>query len=115
MGAVNLIPDGEALPIVSEHCGPSTDCFSSVYRHEVTRDPICQSYRVASLHGYFAAGGAVVGLGPNGIKLASELLLYQLLTQCLPGFDHQREALGPPFLDARLHPMRACGVHNQRP
>src|SRR5687767_11315733 len=50
----------------------------------------------------------------NGIKLASDLLVYQLLPQFLPGFDHQGEALGPPFLDARLHAMGACRVHNQR-
>jgi hypothetical protein len=25
---------------------------------------------------------------PNGMKLAFEFLLYQLLTQYLPGFDH---------------------------
>jgi hypothetical protein len=50
----------------------------------------------------------------NGIKLASELLLDQLLTQFLPGFDHQREALGPPFLDARFHAMRSDGVDAQR-
>jgi hypothetical protein len=37
-----------------------------------------------------------VGSGPNGINLTSDLLLDQLLTQFLPGFDHQRETLGPP-------------------
>jgi hypothetical protein len=51
---------------------------------------------------------------PNAMKLTSEFLLYQLLTQFLPGFDHQRDALGPPLLDARLHPMRACRAHDQR-
>ena len=55
-----------------------------------------------------------LGSWPNGIKLASELLLDQLLTQCLPGFDHKREAFGPPFLDARLHAMRSDGVDDQR-
>ncbi len=30
--------------------------------------------------------------------------------QCLPGFDHEREALGPPFFDAWLHAMRLPGV-----
>jgi hypothetical protein len=54
------------------------------------------------------------GSWPNGIKLASKLLLYQLLTQCLPRFDHQREALGPPLLDARLHAMRSDRVDDQR-
>jgi hypothetical protein len=54
-----------------------------------------------------------IGADPNGIKLASELLLDQLLTQCVPGFDHQGEALGPPFLDARLHSMRSDGVDDQ--
>jgi hypothetical protein len=49
------------------------------------------------------------------MKLTSELWLDQLLTQFLPGFDHEREALGPPLLDARLHPMRADGVHDQGP
>jgi hypothetical protein len=48
------------------------------------------------------------------MELPSELLLYQLLTQFLPGFDHEREALEPPFLDARLHPMGAYVVHDQR-
>jgi hypothetical protein len=48
------------------------------------------------------------------MKLASELLLEQLLTQCLPGFDQQREALGAPFLDARLHSMRSDRVDDQR-
>jgi hypothetical protein len=57
---------------------------------------------------------SIVGSWVNGIKLASDLLVYQLLTQCLPGFDHQREALGSPLLDARLHPMGADGVHDQR-
>src|SRR4030095_14106633 len=28
----------------------------------------------------------------NGIKLTSKLLLYQLVTPCLPGFDHQGKA-----------------------
>jgi hypothetical protein len=51
---------------------------------------------------------------PNGMKLASELLLDHLLTQFLPGFDHQWEALGSPFLDARLHAMRSDGVDDQR-
>ena len=37
--------------------------FSSVYRHGVTRDPLCQGYRVAPLYGYFAAGGAIVDTG----------------------------------------------------
>jgi hypothetical protein len=47
------------------------------------------------------------GQEPNGIKLTSELLLEQLLTQFLPGLDHQWEAFGAPLLDARLHPMGA--------
>jgi hypothetical protein len=41
------------------------------------------------------------------MKLAAELLLDQLSTQCLPGCDHAGEALGAPFLDTGLHPMRA--------
>jgi hypothetical protein len=57
-------------------------------------------------------GVAIDTSGPNGIKFASELLLYQLLTQFLPGFDQKGEALGPPLLDARLHPMGAHGVHD---
>ncbi len=48
------------------------------------------------------------------MKLGSDLLVYQLLTQCLPGFDHQREALGSPLLDPRLHAMRSDGVDDQR-
>jgi hypothetical protein len=40
--------------------------------------------------------------------------VYQLLTQFLPGFDHKWEALGPPFLDARLYSMRSDGVDDQR-
>jgi hypothetical protein len=47
------------------------------------------------------------------MKLTSELLLYQRLSQFLPGLDHEREALGPPLLDARLHPMRADRVDEQ--
>jgi hypothetical protein len=47
------------------------------------------------------------------MKLASGLLLDQLLTQCLPGFDHQWEALGAPFLDTRLHAMRSDGDDDQ--
>src|SRR2546430_8299776 len=56
-----------------------------------------------------------VGSWPNGIKLASERLLDQLLAQCLPGFDHKWETLGPPFLDARFYPMRSDGVDDQYP
>jgi hypothetical protein len=48
------------------------------------------------------------------MKLASELSLDHLLTQFLPGVDHEREALGSPFLDARLHAMRSDGVDDQR-
>jgi hypothetical protein len=48
------------------------------------------------------------------MKLASELLRDQRLTQCLPGLDHQREALGPPFLDMRLSAMRSDGGDDQR-
>jgi hypothetical protein len=32
-----------------------------------------------------------LGSCANGMKLAFELLLYQLLTQLLPGFDHEDE------------------------
>ncbi|MGH8066393.1 MAG: hypothetical protein ACRERE_14395 [Candidatus Entotheonellia bacterium] len=39
------------------------------------------------------------------MKLTSERLLYQLLTQFLRGCDHQGEGFGAPFLDARLHPV----------
>jgi hypothetical protein len=53
------------------------------------------------------------GSWPNGMKLTSTLLLYQLLTQYVPGCDHEREALGAPFLDARLHPMGADGINDQ--
>jgi hypothetical protein len=48
------------------------------------------------------------------MKLTLEFLLYQLLTQCLPGFNHKRKALGPPLLDARLHPMGANRDNHQR-
>ena len=53
------------------------------------------------------------GQEPNGIKLAAELVLYQLLMQCLPGYDHKGEALRPPFLDAGLHAMGSYGVDDQ--
>ena len=56
----------------------------------------------------------VIGNEPNGMKLASELLLDRLLTQFWPGFDHQGEALGPPLLDARLHMVRSGGIDEQR-
>jgi hypothetical protein len=58
------------------------------------------------------------GSWPNGIKLASEFLLDQLLTQYLPGFDHEREALGAPLLDARLHPgdeNETCKIPDRPP
>ena len=47
------------------------------------------------------------------MKLTSELLLYQLLTQLLPGFDHEREALGAPLLDTQFRTMGMCRVHDQ--
>jgi hypothetical protein len=53
------------------------------------------------------------GQEPNGIKLAPERLPYQLLSQFLPGFEHQGEGLGPPLLDARFHPIRTHGVDAQ--
>jgi hypothetical protein len=48
------------------------------------------------------------------MKLAAERLLDQPPTSFLPGRDHQGEGLGPPLLDARLRPMGADGVHDQR-
>jgi hypothetical protein len=48
------------------------------------------------------------------MKLASDLILDQLLTEFLPGLDHEGETLGPPFLDTRLHAMRSDGVDDQR-
>ena len=54
------------------------------------------------------------GSWPNGIKLTLEFLLYQLPPQFLPGCDHEREALGSPLPDARLHPMGAYRVHDHR-
>jgi hypothetical protein len=48
------------------------------------------------------------------MKFASDLWVYQLLTPCLPGCDHEWEALGPLFLDARLYAMRADGVDEPR-
>jgi hypothetical protein len=56
----------------------------------------------------------IVGSYANGMKLTSELLLDQLLTQYVSGCDHAWEALGPPLLDARLHPMGARRVDDQR-
>src|SRR5215475_3119281 len=53
------------------------------------------------------------GSRPNGMKLASELLLDQLPAQVLAGFHHEREALGTPLLDPRLCPMRTLGVDKQ--
>jgi hypothetical protein len=50
---------------------------------------------------------------PNGMKLASARLVEQLLTQFLPGLDHEGEGLGSPFLDPRLHSMRSTGVDDQ--
>jgi len=43
------------------------------------------------------------------MKLTSELLLEQLLSQFLPGFDHERDALGAPLLEPRLHPIGRAG------
>jgi hypothetical protein len=51
--------------------------FPSVYRHGVKRNPIWQSDRAVSPHAYFAAGGAVVGLGPFCMgKLSGSRPLY---------------------------------------
>ena len=61
------------------------------------------------------SGAINVGSWPNGMKLSLKFSLYQLLTQCLPGFHHQGETLGPPLLDARLHPMGADGIDDQGP
>jgi hypothetical protein len=41
------------------------------------RDPICQSDRVALPHSYFAAGGAVVGLGPISLPIRGALNLEE--------------------------------------
>jgi hypothetical protein len=54
------------------------------------------------------------GSWPNGMKLTLECLLYQLPTPFLSGCDHEREALGSPLPNARLRPMGAYGVHDQR-
>jgi hypothetical protein len=48
------------------------------------------------------------------MKLAAALVLDQLPAQFVPGFDHEGKALRAPLLDPRLHPMGACGVHDQR-
>jgi hypothetical protein len=48
------------------------------------------------------------------MKLTSEFLLSQRLTQCLPGCAHHWAALGPPLLDARLHPVGANRAQQQR-
>jgi hypothetical protein len=50
---------------------------------------------------------------PNGIKLACELLVYQLLTQFLSGFDHVRKARGSPLPDARLCAIGALWIYHQ--
>jgi hypothetical protein len=55
-----------------------------------------------------------MGSYANGIKLASELVLDQLLTQFLPGFDYTWAAFGPPFLDARRHSRPSDGVDDPR-
>jgi hypothetical protein len=55
-----------------------------------------------------------LGSWPNGRKLTLGFLVYQLPTQFLWGCDHERKALGSPLPDARLHPMGAYGVHDQR-
>jgi hypothetical protein len=55
-----------------------------------------------------------IGSEVNGLKLTSGLILHYLLTQCLPGFDHQREGLGSSLLDAWLHTMRSGGVDEER-
>jgi hypothetical protein len=52
------------------------------------------------------------GLFRKWHEVSSELLLYQLLTPLLPGFDRKRNALGPPRFDARLPPMG--GVQGSR-
>jgi hypothetical protein len=51
---------------------------------------------------------------PNGMKFASELWRYQLVTEFLSGLDHEGKTLGAPLLDTRLHAMRSAGVDDQR-
>jgi hypothetical protein len=72
--------------------------------------PKCRAVRETSLPFFSQKMGSYA----NGMKLASGLLLYQLLTQCWPRCDHEREALRSPRLDARLHAMRADGDDDQR-
>lgn len=63
----------------------------------------------------FSKHSAVIAaFGRNGIRLAADSLRHQLLTQFVPGFDHQWEALGSPLLHARFHPMGADRVDHQR-
>jgi hypothetical protein len=47
------------------------------------------------------------------MKFSFAFLSYQLLTQGLPGVHPPGEGLGPPLLDARLHPMGADGIDEQ--
>ena len=45
------------------------------------------------------------------MKLGSKSLRYHRLTQLMPWFHHERELVGAPLLDVRLHPMGTCGIY----
>ena len=46
----------------------------------MTGDPLCQGCLPAALHGYFAAGGRDVGMGPSLLKAGSHPSLHLLET-----------------------------------
>src|SRR5919108_5780830 len=99
---------GAGVPCAKQANGPHCTELQGGVNHGVrTREPCSRCPKDGGRHTKSAQE-------PNGMKLASELLLNQLLTQFLPGFDHQREALRSAFLDAWLHAMRSSGVDDQR-
>src|SRR5919106_4871817 len=51
----------------------------------------------------------------NGVKVTAEPWRSELLTEVLPGFDPERDALRSSLLDARRSPIGASGGHTQRP
>jgi hypothetical protein len=89
-------------------------CHQSALGGWARHRPVTRSPRRAAAHpDWGTAAGNEKGSDPNGMKLAAQCWLDQLLTQFVPRFDHDGEGLGAALLDARLQAMRSDGVDTQ--